>query len=81
LGPHLHEYLGCDRLASDFGLLGVLHGRDKPGQPKPASCLASPNLVLPFWPHRLPRSLLTGQGQSPARLPVPVIPPKESGEM
>jgi hypothetical protein len=59
----------------------VLHGDDQPGQPKPASRLASPNLVLPFWPHRLPRSLLAGLGQSPVRLPVPIIPPKESGEM
>ncbi|WP_314950139.1 hypothetical protein [Bradyrhizobium cosmicum] len=50
--PQLRENLGCDRLTADFGLLGVLHGRDQPGQPEPAAYLASPNLVLPFWPHR-----------------------------
>ena len=58
---------------------GFFHGGDQLGQPQPTACLASPNLGLPVWPHCLPR--LHGRGQSPARLPVPCIPPKESGEM
>ena len=81
MSPQLRKRFGAYRLSADFGLLGILYGSDQPGQPKPACRLASPILVLPFWPHRLPRSLLAGRGQSPARLPVPVIPPKESGEM
>ncbi|WP_177195963.1 hypothetical protein [Bradyrhizobium sp. OK095] len=50
--PQFVQDLGCDRLAADFRLLGMLHGRDQPGQPKPAACLASPILLLPFGPHR-----------------------------
>jgi hypothetical protein len=47
LRPQFVQDLGCDRLAADFRLLGMLHGRDQPGQPKPAACLASPILLLP----------------------------------
>jgi hypothetical protein len=48
------ERLDRDRLAPQFRSRGIFHGGDQPGQPKPAGRLASPNLGLPFWPHRLP---------------------------
>lgn len=55
MSPQLRKRFGAYRLSADFGLLGIFHGSDQPGQPKPAACLASPGLVLPFWPHCLPR--------------------------
>ncbi|MBR0962855.1 hypothetical protein JQ554_02085 [Bradyrhizobium diazoefficiens] len=56
MGPHLLADVVLELLAADVGLLSVLHGCDQTGQPKPAARLAPPYLVLPFWPHRLPRS-------------------------
>lgn len=55
LRPEFYEQFGCDRLTAHLGLLSMLHGRNQARQPKPAAGLASPRLVLPFWPHRLPR--------------------------
>ncbi|WP_375309408.1 hypothetical protein WHZ77_19420 [Bradyrhizobium sp. A5] len=55
VSPQLRKRFSAYRLSADFWLLGILHGCDQTRQPKPAACLASPNLVLPFWPHCLPR--------------------------
>src|SRR5438067_2402530 len=74
----LREGFGSDGLAPDFGPRGLLHGGDQPRQPTPAARLATPNLALPFWPHRLTSSRLTAgvREQPSARLAVPVANPE-----
>jgi len=62
LRPEFDEDFRRDRLTPDFGPFDVLHGGDQPGQPLPAACLASPILLLPWRPHRLPRLPVRGSG-------------------
>ena len=79
LRPQFQEDFGCDRLATHVGPFSVLHGRNQPRKPKPATRLAPPrlglpslglpslglpSLGLPFWPHRLPRSLCRTAGDN-----------------
>ncbi|WP_319329292.1 hypothetical protein [Bradyrhizobium sp.] len=61
----MQQDLGRDRLATHVRPFRVLHGRDQPGQPKPAASLASPVLVLPFWLHRSPHVSVGAEMDNP----------------
>jgi len=55
--------------------------RDQAGQPKPAACLAPPNLLLPFWPHRLPRLPVAGWDNPLPALLLPPYPERIRGDV
>jgi hypothetical protein len=66
--PQRLQDFGGDRFPTHLRPLSVLHGGDQSRQPKSAACFASPIPGLPFWPHRLPRSLVADRKVTPRPL-------------
>jgi hypothetical protein len=69
LGSQFRKDFGRDWQTPLFRTRDTVHGDDQSGQPKPTARLASPNLGLPFWPHRSHRLPSSGAAEIIPRLP------------